>query len=723
MNPPVRTALALALAGLTGLSGCASVPAPEIARVPDAERLRREAMPSPVDAPAEAQAELPAAPAAELSPGTGALIDARAAAAPLPQRAGAGEASFEFEGAPVHTVVQTILGEVLGANYVIAPEVSGTVTLTARAVDDAQALSLLEMALAWNNARLVWTDGRYNVVPADRALAGQVAPRTGGPGLGRGFQVRAVPLRFVGAEQMKTLLEPYARERAIVQVDPARNLIVLAGTTAELDNYLRTIEIFDVDWLAGMSVGIYPLEGGDAEEIVTQLEEVFGPEGGLPVAGLFRFMPLQGQNAVLVITQQPRYLAEAERWVRRLDAGGGGGDRLYTYEVKNMRAEALATQLQQVFGGGGSRDRGASVAPGLTARRTRSIDEPAPDAASPAARAQAAVVAADAEAGGAGDGGAGVAVGDGEVSVSFVEESNALVIRAPGSQWEAIRRTIERLDVMPLQVHIEAQVLEVTLNDELRYGVSWFFENSIDPALRAAALGRSIWGDTAGSIGTQGTAGTGLSWTFLGPNVQAVVSALDSVSDVRVLSSPSVLVRSNAEAELNVGNKIPVQSTSFNPIDGGTGGGNGTFTNVQYLDTGVRLTVTPRVSPDGMVFMEIEQEVSSPGNTPDAQGNVPIATRELTTQAAVQSGETVMLAGLISQTSTDGRDGVPGLSRLPVVGGLFGTQRRIGNRQEVVILITPRVIRDPNEARRLTDEYGRRFRAMDPLPVPADGGR
>jgi general secretion pathway protein D len=314
-------------------------------------------------------------------------------------------------------------------------------------------------------------------------------------------------------------------------------------------------------------------------------------------------------------------------------------------------------------------------------------------------------------------------VGDGEVSVSFVEESNALVIRAPGSQWEAIRRTIERLDVMPLQVHIEAQVLEVTLNDELRYGVSWFFENSIDPALRAAALGRSIWGDTAGSIGAQGTAGTGLSWTFLGPNVQAVVSALDSVSDVRVLSSPSVLVRSNAEAELRVGNSIPIQSTSFNPIDGGTGGGNGTFTNVQYLDTGVRLTVTPRVSPDGMVFMEIDQEVSSPGDSPDGQGNVPIATRNLTTQAAVQSGETVMLAGLISQTSTDGRDGVPGLSRLPVVGGLFGTQRRIGNRQEVVILITPRVVRDPNEARRLTDEYGRRFRAMDPLPVPADGGR
>ena len=267
---------------------------------------------------------------------------------------------------------------------------------------------------------------------------------------------------------------------------------------------------------------------------------------------------------------------------------------------------------------------------------------------------------------------------------------------------------------MPLQVHIEAQVVEVQLTGELSYGVSWFFENAVeDVAELPSAQGRSIWGDIAGTIG-----GDGLGWTFLGKNAAAVITALDDVSDVRLLSTPSVVVRNNAEAKLDVGTKIPVNSTSFNPITGeNPGTGNGTYTQVQYLDTGVILTVTPRISRDGTVFMEIEQEVSSPGppRANDPTGNVPINKRSLITEAAIKSGETVMLAGLITEGNTVGSSGVPGLSRLPVVGGLFGTKSRTSDRSEVIILVTPRVIRDPAEARKLTDEYGERFRALDPI--------
>jgi general secretion pathway protein D len=264
---------------------------------------------------------------------------------------------------------------------------------------------------------------------------------------------------------------------------------------------------------------------------------------------------------------------------------------------------------------------------------------------------------------------------------------------------------------MPLQVHIEAQIIEVQLQGQLSYGVNWFFENAVvDDAELPSALGRTIWGDIAGSAG-QG----GLGWTFLGRNAAAVITALDDVSDVRVLSTPSVVVRNNAEAKLDVGTKIPVNSTSFNPIAGDPGSGNGTFTQVQYLDTGVILTVTPRISRDGTVFMEIEQEVSSPGDTPDDNGNLPINKRNLITEAAIQSGETVMLAGLISDSTLDGSVGVPGLSRIPVIGALFGKKTQNSLRTEVVILVTPRVIRDPAEARKLTDEYGERFRALEPL--------
>jgi len=527
-----------------------------------------------------------------------------------------------------------------------------------------------------------------------------------------------VPLQFISASEMKKVLEPYARPNAVVSTDPARNLIVLAGTRAELQNYLRTVEIFDVDWLSGMSVGVFPLLSSQADEVVTELEAVFGAEGNTPVSGMFRFMPLQGQNAVLVITPQPRYLDEARIWIERLDAGGGEGARLYTYEVLYMKATDLAEQMSQVFGGGYSAPGGPnaggppSLMPGLEPVQARSINTPAPDAADPGARAKSAEQAASARRGGPGGrGGDGIAVGSSDdVSISAVEESNALLVRATPAQWESIRRTIERLDTMPLQVHIEAQVVEVALTGKLSYGVSWFFENAVPEDFGDAS---GSWRDFAGSITSDG-----LGWTMLGRNAAAVISALDSVTDLRVLSTPSVVVRNNAEAKLDVGTKIPVNSTSFNPIIGDNPGtGTGTYTQVQYLDTGVILTVTPRISRDGTVFMEIDQEVSSPGpaRQDDPTGNVPINKKSLVTEAAVMSGETVMLAGLITDTSTRGSSGVPGLSRIPVLGALFGTRSDTQDRSEVIILVTPRVIRDPNQARRLTDEYGERFRALDPL--------
>ena len=271
---------------------------------------------------------------------------------------------------------------------------------------------------------------------------------------------------------------------------------------------------------------------------------------------------------------------------------------------------------------------------------------------------------------------------------------------------------------MPLQVQVEAQVVEVTLTGDLKYGVNWYFENAIpDPTLRARALGRTIWGDTAGSVGgvttdSNGNVSGGLTWSFLGRNALAVINALDQITDLQLLQTPSVVVRNNAEATFNVGSRIPISSVTFNPNSGSNGN---TFSQVQYLDTGVILKVRPRVTRDGMVFLDLVQEVSSPGSNPDPNGNVRINTRRLKTEAAIQSGETVMLAGLINDSVGRGSSGLPGLSRIPIIGGLFGTQTSRNERSEVIVLLTPTIIRNPQEARDLTDEYGQRFRALEPL--------
>ena len=225
------------------------------------------------------------------------------------------------------------------------------------------------MVLGWNNARMVYSGGRYNIVAADQALAGTVAPSTAPAASARGFEVRVVPLQFISATEMKKVLEPYARPNAIVNVDSGRNVITLGGTRAELENYLRTVEIFDVDWLSGMSVGVFPIQSGKAEQVAADLEKVFGEESKTPSAGMFRFLPLENANAVLVITPQVRYLDQIQRWLDRIDTAGGSA-RLFSYELRYIKARDLAERLSEAFASSGNRGASspASLAPGAIRR-------------------------------------------------------------------------------------------------------------------------------------------------------------------------------------------------------------------------------------------------------------------------------------------------------------------------------------------------------------------
>jgi len=653
----------------------------------------------------------------EIIQGSGEFINKDAAQRRPDAVSGDGEIVLNFEGESIQSVVHTILGEVLQETFVIAPGVGGEVTFsTSRPVTREQLMPILELLLQWNGATMVYNEGRYHILPVADAIKGHLVPQFGPAETARGYEVRAVPLKYISAVEMEKFLLPYVRDQAIVRVDQNRSMIFLAGTREELLNYMKTVAIFDVDWLAGMSVGIYPLRTVDVDSIITELEGIFSGEGESPMAGMFRFVPLERLGSIMVITYQNEYLHKAEEWIEILDRGAAGaGKQLYVYRVKNLEAPVLAGYLTQIFGGesgsGPSQNQSqGTLAPGLESVDIGSVTD-----------FNASRVGSPEQTAGQGSGGGLVlAVGDEEIRITSVVETNSLLIQSTQADYNSILAAIDRIDIEPLQVLIESQVLDVELNEELQFGVNWFLTNNpnlipdgiagTDRYIQSIAFGSGS--AEAGGFNFLSTIATPLSAGL--PFVQATIAALDEVTDVRSLAAPSLLVRNNATATITVGTQVPVQSSSIST------GSNNVVSNAQYVSTGITLTVTPRINPGGLVYMDITQDVSRPGaRDPDisTSGNPPINNKTVTTQVAVQSGQTVFIGGLLSEKTATGRSGVPYLSRVPFIGPLFGSRSKANVRSETLVMITPTVVETAADLQRVSEEMEKEFSRVPPLKI------
>ncbi len=636
----------------------------------------------------------------EFYPGTGKFIDVKAASKQHKPVTSKGEITLNFEGNSLPAVVNLILGEVLKENYVIAPGISGEVTFaTVKPINKDQVLPILEMLLSWNNAALVYIEDRYHVMPRADAIKGNLIPAYGHMQKRKGYTVMVVPLKFIAPAEMEKILTPYAKDGAIVKADNARNLLFLSGTKRELNMYLDTINIFDVDWLEGMSTGIFTLNRVEAGTIVGELEAIFGEGADNPLAGMFRFMPLERLNAIMVITPQESYLHKAKEWIMRLDrTDSEASSNLYVYNVKNIKADDLAGYLSDVFGGssnGSSRsskkDSGGKVAPGLAGREIGSKT----NKSKPVKKTNRTSSSSNNN--------------DGP-SFTAIEENNQILISASAQEYDAIMAAVARLDIEPLQVLIEAKIIEVTLEESDSSGVEWLFGSASEVS--------SVSTNSTHAFGIRDTESArfgagGLIYVLTGVDVQATINAKDSTNRMVTLSTPSLLVLNNKEATINVGDRISVPNNTINNV------GTSTFSSVKYLQTGTKLTVTPRINPGGLVYIEISQEVSVPTGF-DENGNRDIKNRELKTELAVQSGDTIIMGGLITEDKSKVRSGAPVLNRIPVLGGLFGSRSRANKRVELILLLTPTVIENPEQAKQLTKEYASQFKGLKPFKSHAE---
>ena len=311
-------------------------------------------------------------------------------------------------------------------------------------------------------------------------------------------------------------------------------------------------------------------------------------------------------------------------------------------------------------------------------------------------------------------------IGSGEIRITSILETNSLLIQATSAEFNAVEAAIERIDIEPLQVLIESQVLDVELNEELQFGVNWFLTNNANLIPEGTADTSSILQNAAFGSGSAESGGFNFLTTLATPLsnglpfVQATIAALDEVTDVRSLAAPSLLVRNNATATITVGTQVPVQSSSIST------GTNNVVSSAQYVSTGITLTVTPRINPGGLVYMDIQQDVSRPGaRDPDisVSGNPPINNKTVTSQVAVQSGQTVFLGGLISEQDSRGRTGVPYLSRVPIIGPLFGAKTKALSRSETLVMITPTVIESAVDLKEISQDMEKEFSKVPPLKI------
>ncbi|MGA8195630.1 MAG: type II secretion system secretin GspD [Acetobacteraceae bacterium] len=677
------------------------------------------------------------------------VLTSTAAPATLPLRLAGdttslGQITLDFADSDIREVASQILGDILHVNYTIDPAVHGMATLhTATTLTRGQLVGLLQSLLAANSATVVETAGVYRVVPAPAQAAS----------LGGGNDA-AVPMRYASAAELAKILQPFVQTGGKIAADTNSNALIVVGDPATREALIGLIRAFDVDSLAGQSYALLPVTVGDAQDTAAALQVAFRSQSNGALAGVVRVVPMQSINSVLLIANQPAYIDDARRVFALVERARRTTVRTWrVFYLQNSRSNDVAFVLQQAFtpghvtaqpsqtgvgstapgaqsstlGGGGGLGGGGlgggglgggggigggrgglgggiggGVGGGLTGGATGAAGGPA-SPGQPGASAE-----APDQGGGnpllGGLGGQADQSESGQAQTMRIipnNQNNAILVYGSPQETDTVEAMLHKIDILPLQVQIDAIIAEVTLNDALQYGTQWFFKS------RGVNIILDNASQTVTSLG-----GTALQATFPGlvgggngaGGAPFVISALQAVTKVNVLSSPQLLVTDNHSARLQVGSLVPYLTQS----------GQSTITpnapiinSIDYFQTGVITDVTPRVNSGGQVTMDISQQVSNVDTTATQTAGITSPTffqRSVQSRVVVHDGQTVGLAGLIQDSASAGNQGLPWLKDIPILGFFAGTQNNSRTRTELLVLLTPRVIHDQRDARQATEE-------------------
>ena len=769
-SPPVSAAAPASVAGSTAVPANkeeAQAPAPALSVAP---AVAGSLPASTSEAAKTPEIKRPAA-GSRMFPGDDNLFKRSIAPRVDPVLAQGDKVALNFENVTVGNLATALLGDLLKLNYTIDAGGDTVVSLhTRQPLLRSQVLDVLDAVLLPHDLAIVRDNaGVYHVTKRTVTLGAR--PVVGASNFkdlsGSGTVI--VPLNHIAAAEMAKILAPIAPKESIVYVDSMRNLLVLQGSKAQLGGWLEMVEAFDVDFLSGMSLGVFVLENANVNVVRDALQAMLGsdksadPYGGAtpaapagaapggagaataasaasaqatgPLGGLIRVFPVERLNALVVVTPRAHLLTQVETWVRRLDRPTDTLEAsLFVYPVQNGSALQLAEMLNGLFGGQSTQAKSGGGVAGGSAPTQFTQGAGSTGLASGGAGGSnpfgGSSTGAGSSAGTGTAGGSGFQAMtnnsnskaspnnasltstsqlDGNVRVVADEKRNALLIRAPRTEYRRIEQALRELDKAPSQVLIEASIVEVSLTGNLQYGVEWFVQNSLSGGREGQAL---LNMNKTGDIGPKQP---GFSYTILNKAgvVRATLNALAEKSQVRLLSSPSVLVLNNHNATIQVGQQQPIKSSTSVTT------GNLVTESIVYKDTGVMLSVTPSVNAGGLITLDISQQVTDVGDLDTATGQRAFLTRQIQTRVAVRSGEPIVLGGLIRENDTSGRNGVPLFSSIPVVGALFGNTTSNNNRTELLVLMTPRALEDDDALRSASAEMRQRMRSMSLQSAPS----
>ena len=598
--------------------------------------------------------------------------------------------SLFLDNADIHQIIQ-IIGETLGINYVVDPRIQGTVNInTAGNLQRSDLLPILETILRINGATILQNGNFYEIVPANAALRQALPVQDDAQPLrvDDQFVIQVVRMKFVSASEMSQLLTPYLSEGANIVVHEAGNILLVSERRGNLLKLLEIVDVFDTNVFAGERVRLFPVENSLAADLVQDLVTVFAGYALSENRGAIRFVAIERMNSVLVISPNTAVFDEVQKWLDRLDQPlQTSGVRNFVYRVRNGKAIEIQRVLSQLYGT-------EVQLSGIYQTPTGAVGAIPPPAGQTPAQA-----------------GVGAEVGTaflptGNVKIISDETNNALVIQATPQEYAIIEDTIEQLDILPQQVLIDAQIYEVILDDSLAFGLSASLQNrgTLQPAQTTA----SFIGNPP-SLAVQ-------TFAFIGRSRELFMflHASENRSRVRTLSAPSVLVSDNQTAQFTVGADIPVPVSSSASGVQAPGGGTLFAQTIQRREIGVIMQVTPLINDSGNVTLEISQEVSQ-ASALGPLGPV-IGQSAVTSTVVIRDGQTIVLGGFIRESDDLIRNRIPLLGRIPVLGGLFGSTSTTKTRTELVILITPHVIRNFEEADHATEELRDKLREIKKMP-------